>query len=649
MSSGGGGGGGGVPGGNGALNGDMGMGVREQAGLNPYRMKGFVRQQSGSVRVETPTLSGMKAKQGAIVSKFMTFFQRKFTLVVEMYESSFYRQKPSWDRIAEFVYTDLCNTHDLRKEVKDVQFHPVKMLLFIKFSEERWRDVVVERLQSEEGVTWSDYGVRVKGYSLDAEVKFIRLLGVSPETGEEAIKETFSELGIGEVIELKKGWLDVRRLPGVTNGTWGLRVKILDPDKIIPSYIHRRDEGELWSLNFEGRIFCCWKCGSGTHIGDKCRDHSRTFDEVFNGSVSDDSFEKPTWAAVVRSCQGGSEEQRQKVKDIETKIKQDNKRRDREREEFEELKRVEEEELERQKMLAVEEKQMAVEKARADAQLAIDHDVDWVGDSDEDDSLLVKATEITVEIQETTAADAEAAARERALLTAIKHRSWMEQRSAEKLVNASINLELDRIFGPGASKLAIEFHASNPEDEESNEIELTNGKEEVANDLEDESESSDNSNDVLDESTDMKSSTPTRQGNRRGRKRNKRPGGDSTSSISPIREPLRDSEPAGKNDKKFKIDESTEASQDMGEQTSETSENLVVDDDIDTPQEEGLQTSENIEDKSEWSSICEFWEHQDSLNSDSSLGRGKKRKRKKETPKSPTKSPGKEAERLLED
>ena len=33
---------------------------------------------------------------------------------------------------------------------------------------------------------WTD--VRVKGYSLDAQVKFIRLLGVSPETGEDEIK-----------------------------------------------------------------------------------------------------------------------------------------------------------------------------------------------------------------------------------------------------------------------------------------------------------------------------------------------------------------------------------------------------------------------------------------------------------------------------
>ena len=57
--------------------------------------------------------------------------------MVEMYEPAFYRQKPTMDKIADFVYRDLCNTADLRKEVKDVQFHPVKILLFMKFSEER--------------------------------------------------------------------------------------------------------------------------------------------------------------------------------------------------------------------------------------------------------------------------------------------------------------------------------------------------------------------------------------------------------------------------------------------------------------------------------------------------------------------------------
>ena len=71
---------------------------------------------------------------------------------------------------------------ELRKAVKDVQFHSVKMLLFIRFSEEEFRDDIVANLQSAEGVIWSDYRVKVKGYSLDAQVKLIRLLGVSPDT-----------------------------------------------------------------------------------------------------------------------------------------------------------------------------------------------------------------------------------------------------------------------------------------------------------------------------------------------------------------------------------------------------------------------------------------------------------------------------------
>ena len=200
------------------------------------------------------------------------------------------------------------------------------MLIFVKFSEEKWRDKVVEKLQSQEGIVWKDYGVKIKGYSLDAEVKFFRLLGVSPETGEDEIKETFKNLGIGEVVEIKKGMIDEKRLPGVTNGTWTLRVKITDHEKFIPSYIHRRDEGELWSLNFEGRVFCCWKCGSGSHIGDKCREVSKTFDEVFNGSASDENFVQPTWAAVVRSGQFSDANQEARAKEMEERVKEDNKR-----------------------------------------------------------------------------------------------------------------------------------------------------------------------------------------------------------------------------------------------------------------------------------------------------------------------------------
>ena len=106
-----------------------------------------------------------------------------------MYEACFYKDKPKWDQLADFVYNDLCPTAELRKSVKDVQLHPVKMLIFIRFSDDKSRDEVVGRIRA--GVLWKEYKVRVKEYSLDSEVKFIRLLGASPETEACEIKRVF--------------------------------------------------------------------------------------------------------------------------------------------------------------------------------------------------------------------------------------------------------------------------------------------------------------------------------------------------------------------------------------------------------------------------------------------------------------------------
>jgi len=138
------------------------------SGLNPERARGFGMQTASAKnnQSESPSLNDMRARQGAIVVKFMTF----------------YKQKPRWDQIANFVYNNLCPTDDLRKSVKDVQLHPVKMLIFVRFCEDKFRDHIAAKLRSSEGIIWSEYKVKVKGYSLDAEVKFIRLLGVSPET-----------------------------------------------------------------------------------------------------------------------------------------------------------------------------------------------------------------------------------------------------------------------------------------------------------------------------------------------------------------------------------------------------------------------------------------------------------------------------------
>ena len=244
-----GGGGGGQRGRGGAYNqgndgGPGGVRHRVNDGLNPNRQRGFNWQ----ARIDTPTLNDMKAKQGAVVSKFMTFMNRKNSVTIELYERAFYNRKPGWDNLANFVYHDLCPNDQLRNSVEDVQFHPVKMIVFIKFKSEEIRDQMVDRLKT--GVLWTEYGVSVRGHSLDADVRLIRVLGVSPETSADDIKDTFGQVGVGEVVDLRKGMLDPRRMPGVTNGTWFVRFRILDADKNIPPYIIRREEGELWSLNF---------------------------------------------------------------------------------------------------------------------------------------------------------------------------------------------------------------------------------------------------------------------------------------------------------------------------------------------------------------------------------------------------------------
>ena len=104
------------------------MSGRGNGGLNPNRQRGF----GTTGRIETPSLNDMRAKQGAVVSKFLTFMNRKKTLTIELYERSFYMRRPGWDSVANFIYNDLCTNDEIRNKLDDVQFHPVKMILFIK-------------------------------------------------------------------------------------------------------------------------------------------------------------------------------------------------------------------------------------------------------------------------------------------------------------------------------------------------------------------------------------------------------------------------------------------------------------------------------------------------------------------------------------
>ena len=149
--------------------------------------------------------------------------------------------------------------------------------------------------------------------------------------------------------------------------------------------MHHQDDGELWSLNYDGKRFVCWKCGSPMHIGDRCNNQGRTFHELFNGSETDDTFEKPTWAAIVRSGVPKSEEERRKEEEMELKIKENNKVRDREEREKLEQERLQKEEEEFRKIQREQERLDAVKKAEEMASAAVNNDYQ-AGSIDEDSS-----------------------------------------------------------------------------------------------------------------------------------------------------------------------------------------------------------------------------------------------------------------------
>lgn len=138
------------------------------------------------------------------VKKFLTFYKRTKSICIDLYQPAFYRKKPQYDELADFVYDILCPTAQLRADLEDVQLHPVKKNLFIKFRSEISRDTVADMLAGE-GLEWPAFETRVQGWAMDKPVVFVRVLGASPESRQEDIKGVMGQYG--EVIEVRKGQL----------------------------------------------------------------------------------------------------------------------------------------------------------------------------------------------------------------------------------------------------------------------------------------------------------------------------------------------------------------------------------------------------------------------------------------------------------
>ena len=120
------------------------------------------------------------------IRKFLNFYQRKNSVCVDLYQPAFYSKKPNWEDLADFVYSVLAvgstsAPQMIRSAVKDVQLHPVKKLLFLKFNEQHVRDEVAARLQA--GLVWPAFDTTVSGWAMDKPVERISMLVVGLSNG----------------------------------------------------------------------------------------------------------------------------------------------------------------------------------------------------------------------------------------------------------------------------------------------------------------------------------------------------------------------------------------------------------------------------------------------------------------------------------
>ena len=190
----------------------------------------------------------------------------------------------------------------MRADLEDVQIHPVKKHLLIKFKTQQARDDVAERLAGE-GLEWPEFHTKVQGWAMDKPVMFVRILGSSPLTTKEEIKQVMQQYG--DIIEVKKGFLS-RKLPNVTNGTWTVRL-VVGEGKTIPSFVFVQDDGEIWQLVHDSQDTICWICGGKGHIGGRCRQQAVSIDDdLVAAPDAQDGGVAPaqTWAHVVRRGAG---------------------------------------------------------------------------------------------------------------------------------------------------------------------------------------------------------------------------------------------------------------------------------------------------------------------------------------------------------
>ena len=234
------------------------------------------------------------------IKNFLGFYKRTDSVYIDLYQPEFYRRRPTWEEMAVFVSQQLCLTGTLRAALKDIQLHPVKKHLFLKFRDTVSRDTVATKLKN--GVEWPAFEAEVHGWAMDKPVIVVRIHGVSPESSKQEIENVMSRYG--EVLDAEIGYISKKLLPGVTNGTWTVKM-ILEEVKVLPSFVFMKEEGEVWQVTHENQVNVCWKCGMSGHIGARCNQPTLTFDALdVDQAATEVQGSGPgvrSWAHVVRT------------------------------------------------------------------------------------------------------------------------------------------------------------------------------------------------------------------------------------------------------------------------------------------------------------------------------------------------------------
>ena len=237
------------------------------------------------------------------IKNFLGFYKRTDSVCIDLYQPEFFRRKPSWEEMAIFVSQQLCLTAPLKSSLKDIQLHPVKKHLFIKFRDTTSRDNVANKLKV--GVDWPAFEAKVHGWAMDKPVIVVRLHGVSPESTKQEIQDVMAQYG--DVLDIDIGYISKKLLPGVTNGTWTVKM-ILQEGKVLPSFVFMKEEGEVWQVTHENQTNVCWKCGQAGHVDARCNQPTLTFSALDSGHHIQEEGDGGaggirSWAHVVRSGQ----------------------------------------------------------------------------------------------------------------------------------------------------------------------------------------------------------------------------------------------------------------------------------------------------------------------------------------------------------